>query len=539
MATTTVASAPTSPTAADLGPVPALRARGLSVAAGRRVLVAPMDLDVAPGTVVGIAGPSGAGKTTLLEALAGLRPPATGRVEHRSGSDRVGFVPQDDIVHHDLSLARTLAHSARLRMPDEGPDCRRWVVAELLDLLDLTAVADVRVGDLSGGQRKRASLATELLSDPRLLFLDEPTSGLDPVRAAEVVTAVRRLAEQGVTVVMTTHDPGQLDGCDLVVLVARGGHVAFVGTPAQAGAHFDTTDLATVYPSLNEEPRDGGPSSSVPVPAPGRAPLRAARPRPRRCGSTGHQVRVLARRTVELLAANRLTLAVLLGSPALVITMMVVLFPAGGADGPRGAAAATQITFWLAFAGFFFGLTYGLLQIVGERPVVRREQVAGVRPSAYVLSKVLVLVPLLLAISTVLLLVLSATDRLPPTSADTWWALLLTLGLEAAAALALGLAASALVTDAAQATLALPMLCFPQVLFAGSVVPLDQMTPLGRAIGSVLATRWAYASLGDLLDLVDPRSAGAFAEPAVTGWLVLAGMAVAGTAVAVVALRRD
>src|SRR5262245_1785279 len=194
------------------------------------------------------------------------------------------------------------------------------------------------------------------------------------------------------------------------------------------------------------------------------------------------------------MARNRLTVAILLGSPLLVTAMLAVLFRAG-------AHVETQTVFWIAFAGFFFGLTYGLLQIVGELAVFRRERFAGIGVGAYVLSKVAVLTPVLALVSAALLGVLRVLDRLPAAGWDPYSRLFVTLLVESLAALALGLLASSSVTDAAQATLALPMLCFPQVLFAGAVVPVHDLAAPGRWMSVGLANRWGYEALARPLDV--------------------------------------
>jgi hypothetical protein len=256
---------------------------------------------------------------------------------------------------------------------------------------------------------------------------------------------------------------------------------------------------------------------------------------------------VLTRRNADLLIRNRLTLAVLVGSPALVIGMMAVLFRPGAFDsGATSAAEATQTVFWLAFAGFFFGLTYGLLQIVGEMAILRRERMAGLHVTAYVGAKVAVLTPVLLVVAGGMLAVLRALDRLPSASGSVYAALLVTLTLEALAALALGLLASAAVTDVAQATLALPMLCFPQVLFAGAIVPVPDMATPGQAMSLGLANRWAFESLGRALDLdrlvasLSPSSAhqAAFTGSPVEGWAVLAGFVALLLAATIAVLHR-
>ena len=156
-----------------------------------------------------------------------------------SAGPAVGYVPQDDIIHLEMPLRRTLRYAARLRLPagTSAAEADR-IVEETMRDLDLADRADVPVRALSGGQRKRASIAVELLTRPRLFFLDEPTSGLDPSTAADVMRLLRRLSRRGVTVVLTTHEPAAIDQCDRVVFLARDGHLAFTGSPAEARRYF-------------------------------------------------------------------------------------------------------------------------------------------------------------------------------------------------------------------------------------------------------------------------------------------------------------
>jgi ABC transport system ATP-binding/permease protein len=485
--------------------------------AGGRQILQKLTLTVKPGELVAVAGGSGAGKTTLLETLAGLRPPSAGQVWHdgvirgvrASMGARIGYVPQDDIIHLEMPLRRTLRYAARLRLPagTSAAETDR-VVEETMRDLDLADRAEVPVRALSGGQRKRASIAVELLTRPSLFFLDEPTSGLDPSTAADVMRLLRRLSRRGVTVVVTTHEPTDIDKCDRVVFLARDGHLAFAGSPAEARRYFDVRDLDEIYDKLANEdsppiwanrftesrpPRTQNGRDITPIPA-----------HPSRAKSTGavRQWWLLTRRNVDVLFRNRLTLAILLGSPVLVTVMMATLFKRGAFD-PSGAAdiGPAQIVFWIAFDGFFFGLTYGLLQIVGEMAVFKRERLAGLSVGAYVASKVTALLPVLALVSAVLLGVLRLLGRLPAMSWHVYAMLFVTIVLEATSALALGLLASAAVSNAAQAALALPMLCFPQVLFGGAIVPVDNMATSGRLMSFGLANRHAFEALGRDLDL--------------------------------------
>lgn len=467
--------------------------------------------------MVAIAGGSGAGKTTLLNILAGLRLPSTGEVRRdgvvrhtRKAGSIVGYVPQDDIIHLEMPLRRTLRYAARLRLPagTSALEADR-IVDETLRDLDLADRADVPVRALSGGQRKRASIAVELLTRPRLFFLDEPTSGLDPSTAADVMRLLRRLSQRGVTIVVTTHEPAGIDQCDRVIFLARDGYLAFTGSPAAARRYFGVGNLTEVYERLAAEHRpqlwakrftEIRPKSKG-RPGLTQQPISATRSEAKRTGVV-RQWWLLTRRNVDVLFRNRLTLAILLGSPVLVTAMMATLFKRGAFDpGTATDIGPAQIVFWIAFDGFFFGLTYGLLQIVGEMAIFRRERLAGLSVGAYVASKVTALLPILAGVSAVLLVVLRALGRLPAVGWDVYALLFATIVIEATSALALGLFASAAVSNAAQAALALPMLCFPQVLFGGAIVPVDQMASPGRLMSLVLSNRHAFFALGRDLEL--------------------------------------
>jgi ABC transport system ATP-binding/permease protein len=528
--------------------------RSVSVRAGGITLLHDVDITIEPGEVVAVAGGSGAGKTTLLRTIAGFRAPTSGVVEvgdvdvvepaHQLR--RFGYVPQDDIVHLDLPLERVLRHAAALRI-SEPVDVRSARVSTVMSELGIAHRGESPVRRLSGGERKRASVAVEMLTRPCLFLLDEPTSGLDPASSSVLLHHLRRLADAGSTVIMTTHAPADIERCDRVVFLARGGRVAFTGTPDEARRHFGVRDLHAVYDQLDGEPPTVGHTTDA-TPSRRRTTGRDAN-RTSSSGqpstSWGAQWWALTRRNADLLVRNRLTSAILLGSPALVIMMMASLFPAGALDARRAASAlAIQESYWMTFAGFFFGLTYGLLQVAIEMPIVRRDRVAGLRISAYVASKVAVLTPVLLVVNVGMLAVLRSLDRLPPLDAGTWVQLTLTIVLVAVAALSTGLLASAAVTDITQATLALPLICFPQVLFAGALVANADMTWPGRLMSEVLVTRWGFESIGRRLAVGEAIGDGTGLEsfaPSLTGspttgWIWLTAITVTmlmGTAVVV------
>lgn len=472
---------------------------------GELTLLDAASFGVDPGELVAIVGCSGAGKTTLLEAMAGVTPATSGCVRF-DGADLyanlrafrtvLGYVPQDDIIHVDLPLEHTLRYAAWLRLPSSATAGDVDVaVVEAMDALGLTAHASARVGTLSGGQRKRASIAVEMLTAPLVFFLDEPTSGLDPVTSAELIARLRRLADRSTTVVFTTHSIADLEHCDRIVFMAKGGRIGFVGTLDDARAHFEVDSVTELYERLAElEPP---PPADVPEPSVDIDVGANTRPPP----GALRQWAVLTRRTFETFVRNRLTLAILIGSPALIVAMFAVLFRPGAFDfTDPSPSSMVMIAFWVVFGAFFFGLTYGLLQICTERTILRREHLVGLRLGAYVASKVTVLVPFLALVVVAMLGVLRLLDRLPSRSPSAYLSMGVTLLLCSIAALGLGLLTSAAVGNVAQATLALPMLCFPAVLFSGAILPVHLMAGAGAGISVVIPSRWAFEALGRDLD---------------------------------------
>ncbi len=472
---------------------------------GEITLLDAVSFAVAAGELVAIVGPSGAGKTTLLEAIAGIAPTSAGSVRFdgidlhanlRKFRGVIGYVPQDDIIHADLPLHHTLRYAARLRLPSSTTAAEvDDAVRTAIDTVGLTEHAGTRVGLLSGGQRKRASIAVELLTEPRVFFLDEPTSGLDPATSAELIVHLRELADRSATVVFTTHSVADLALCDRIVFMARGGRVGFVGTVDEALDQFEVSSVPELYRRLadGDSTTDAARTTgAVPV---ADVPARDVHKRPVARGFT--QWRVLTRRTLETFVRNPLTLAILLASPALVVGMFAILFRPGAFDfQDPDPSSMVMIGFWIVFAAFFFGVTYGLLQICTERNIVRRERLVGLRLGAYVASKVTVLVPFLLVVIVAMLGVLRRLDRLPDRPLSTYASMAVGLLLCAVAALGLGLLTSASVGNVAQATLALPMLCFPAVLFAGAILPVNLMAKAGAALSVMMPSRWAFEAIG-------------------------------------------
>src|SRR6185312_16217966 len=155
------------------------------------------------------------------------------------------YVPQEDIVHRELTVERALYYAAKIRLPRDFTDEHIWQrIAEVLEDVELTERRSLLIKKLSGGQRKRVSIALELLANPSLFFLDEPTSGLDPGLDRKMMVLLRKLADKGHTIVLVTHATNNINVCDYVCFLAPGGHMAYFGPPEGAKAYFNQPDFA-------------------------------------------------------------------------------------------------------------------------------------------------------------------------------------------------------------------------------------------------------------------------------------------------------
>jgi ABC-type multidrug transport system ATPase subunit/pSer/pThr/pTyr-binding forkhead associated (FHA) protein len=228
---------------------------------GKIKILNDISLSIQPGDFVALVGGSGAGKSTLMKAMNGFEPanlgqmlldgePLYSRIDMYR--NQMGYVPQDDIIHRELPVRTALWYSARLRLPDAKSDEIDQRIMEALRAVDMVEHADKPVRVLSGGQRKRVSIAVELLAKPTLFFLDEPTSGLDPGLEKKMMYDLNRLADEGRTVVLVTHATANIEQCNYVSFLSWG-KMAYFGPPDDALRFFNVQDFADIYLRLSED----------------------------------------------------------------------------------------------------------------------------------------------------------------------------------------------------------------------------------------------------------------------------------------------
>lgn len=508
-----LAAAPTGP-----GGIPALSARNIVVEVdnGTRILD-DISIEVDQGQLVAIVGPSGSGKSTFLKALTGSRRPEGGAVQVR-GVDlyqaydelcrTIGYVPQDDILHLPLTIRQALTFGAELRFPADTTEAdRRQRVDEVLAELDLTHRADVPVEKVSGGQRKRTSVALELLTRPELLFLDEPTSGLDPGFERTVMELLRDLASAGRAVVVVTHSLQSLELCDKVLFLAPGGHIAFFGRPDDALAWFGRDDFIDVFRDLETLPghhwaaKRGEVRGAAPL-----APAPSAPARPKALPPSQpwiRQVEILARRQVAILQADRQNLMFLVGGVVVPALLILLLMDSDtlktGQDVP---VVARNILSAVVVAAVAIGAANSIREIVKELPIYLRERAVGLQRSAYLTSKILV-VGVLTAVQAAVLVVIATLRSGGPGHANLLviphLELIFDVALTGLAAVGLGLLLSTLVSSSEKAMALVPVVFVVMWLFSGAALDL-QGKPVMRDVAKLTAANWGMAASASSTD---------------------------------------
>ncbi|WP_406208371.1 ATP-binding cassette domain-containing protein [Streptomyces sp. NBC_01017] len=507
----------------DTGEV-SLEVQDLAVAVdhGRKTLLDHVSFPVEEKCLLAVVGPSGAGKSTLLNALTGQRPADHGTVlydgrdlyrDYAELRQRIGLVPQDDILHAQLTVRSALSYAAELRFPQDTAKAeRRARVDEVIHELGLEQRAGQPVHSLSGGQRKRVSVALELLTKPSLLFLDEPTSGLDPGMDRSVMNMLRGLADDGRTVIVVTHSVLSLDICDRLLVLAPGGRIAYYGPPEEALLFFGFEHWPEAFEAFErDQERDwaGDYRSSLhhrqyiadatgQPRQPRTGPVVIARPpRPR---SRGAQLGTLIRRYTTALAADRTFLAIMIALPFVMGAMARAL--AGSRLTQETAMNALLI---LCVGGVLTGAANAVRELVKERVIYRRERAVGLSRSAYLMSKVVVLGTITVLQAVVLTLVaLLGVDLNAPGGEGVLMPPLVEItvavALLAFTAMMLGLVVSALVHKEEVTMPLLVLLAIVQVVFCGALLKLHGVPGLEQ-LSWVVPSRWALGAMAGTLEL--------------------------------------
>ncbi|MFE7796223.1 FHA domain-containing protein [Nocardia sp. NPDC057440] len=487
---------------------------------GNKQLLVDVNMQAGRGTLTALIGPSGAGKSTLSKLIAGTTNPSGGVVtfegrnlhaEYEALRSRIGMVPQDDVLHRQLTVRQALGYAAELRLPpDNSKADRQQVIDGVLKELSLTEHADTRVDRLSGGQRKRASVALELLTGPSLLILDEPTSGLDPALDRQVMVMLRELADAGRVVIVVTHSVACLDMCDQVLLLAPGGKTAFCGHPAGVGGALGTSDWAEIFAKVAANPDQAfaayrSRQAAVPPPPPPAQTGHVGSP-PQSSG--GKQFSTLARRQVRLIFADRGYLAFLVILPFILGVLSLVVpgqngFQRGalaalpdGTFAPTGGSETQQLLVVLILGACFMGSTLTVRDLVGERTIFFRERAVGLKPSAYLMAKIAVFSATAFLQSAVLVGITLAGKKAPAEGSvisNGSAELYIDISLTAVCCVVFGLLLSSLARSNEQVMPMLVVMIMAQLVMAGGLIPVTGRVVLEQ-LSWLFPARWGYAA---------------------------------------------
>ncbi|AXL87898.1 ABC transporter ATP-binding protein [Streptomyces sp. CB09001] len=534
----------------DTGEV-SFSARHLTVTVdGGKQILKDVSFGVPEKSLIAVIGPSGSGKSTLLKALTGYRPADQGEVLYDNRNlykqfaelrQRIGLVPQDDILHKELTVKKALKYAAKLRFPADTTAAERNArIDEVLRELKLDIHKDKKVTSLSGGQRKRVSVALELLTKPSLIFLDEPTSGLDPGMDRDVMQLLRGLADDGRTVLVVTHSVAELATCDKLLVMAPGGSVAYFGPPEEALNFFGYDTWADVFSAFENyrdydwagrwkgsqhyqmyaADLDAVAPQSVQVP-----PMQAMRP-PKPQGWMSQFV-TLVRRYTSVIASDKGFLALMVILPAVLGAVSLLIDadkgllpnPANPQTGriiPNGTA--TTVLLILAVGACFAGAANSVRELIKERVIYERERATGLSRSAYLMSKVFVL-GLITVFQGLLVGVIGfATREIPDEGLVLGGATLVELSLPIMAlgftSMMFGLVISSLVKTAEKTMPLLVMFAIIQVVFTGCLFALNGAVGVNQ-FSYLMPSRWAVAAAGATLDFnkISPPEKGAEADP--------------------------
>lgn len=487
-------------------------------------LLNDISLPIEPGQLIALVGGSGAGKSTFMRTLLGIEPTTSGTV-YLNGENlrnnfniyrnQIGYVPQADIVHRDLRVEEVLRYTAKLRLPSDT-DIDAIIEKTLVDI-DMVERRDVFVKNLSGGQLKRVSIGVELLVDPKLFFLDEPTSGLDPGLDKKMMQLLRKLADQGRTVILVTHATTNINLCDRLVFLGQGGNLCYFGNHENAIKFFDlkTGDFADIYIQLDNKQAVFNTANKFKqskfydqyiTQKLGTDHQSKARIKPKKVkGNFLQQVLILCQRYYQLMIRDKTNLIIsLLTAPIGIFLIDLAIREKEPFILPEEAnltlaSLAQTVLFVFTSAAIWVGLATSLQEIVKENDIYLRERLVNLNLFAYLKSKIAVLSALAF-LQTILMGGVILLAFSPPESETISWLMgvSITTFLSLFASICLGLMISATVKNSTQANSALPLLLLPQIIFSGVLFKIEG---IGKYLSWSMISRWSVGSYGSLVNI--------------------------------------
>lgn len=473
-------------------------------------------LHINPGELVAIVGGSGAGKSTLMNVMAGYLKPTKGNVYVRgdnlytnfnSFKKIIGYVPQQDIVYDELTVYEMLNYSAKLRLPaDVDKKERNERVDKAINDVSLKDHKDKKIANLSGGQKKRVSIAVELLANPKLLFLDEPASGLDPATEEALIDTLKRLSDQGRTVILVTHSTLQLNKCNKIAFMGNDGYLTYFGNVQAALKYFKTsnsndvaTDIIEVYNKIDSADKVKNILYNA-----RKETLGVGKEEEKKRNialKTDHMrhLGILTSRYFSLIIHDKKRLLQIFLIPVLVTCLVSMV-----ANGEQFQyyEMTKSLMFCLACLSAFVGLLNSIQEICKEKNQFRREYMTGLSLAGYVLSKVLVLSIFAILQAVCIVFIFGRIVGLPQKGIiiSPFMEMSITTTFTLIAAITIGLFVSSVSQNPDKASGMAPVLLLPQIIFSGVIFSLSGVT---EKISWFMISRWAMEAYGTTANLND------------------------------------
>ena len=471
-----------------------------------------MDLSIPSKSITAIMGPSGGGKSTLLKALNGDSPPSKGKVflfnqelnaNWQYLKTQIGYVPQDDIVHQELTVKESLFYTAKLRLENISNTNIDKKINQVLTDLNIIDKKHNLISNLSGGQRKRVSIAVELMTDPLIMFLDEPTSPLDPSTVEDFLRILRKLSEKGTTVLMVTHKPEDLEYMDEVVFLAEGGNMVYQGDTTRYKEYFNVKTAVAVFSQISGKsskiwikkylnPRPLSNSTSSP-----------SINQPSSESSRFKQFYWLTKRYFNIKINDKVnSLLMLLQAPIIAILICLIF-----------KQITSAVLFMIAISAIWLGTQNAAREIVSEKAIYKRERMFNLYIFPYIFSKISVLSFFSVIQSMIFMFILYIHYNGSGVSVDInntlflfFWMVFLSIS-----AAFLGLLLSSLVKTSERAMTILPLILLPQIMLAGLISRVSN--GLVEFISYFTISRWGVEGFNIIQEniienYIDPLSGG-------------------------------
>jgi ABC transport system ATP-binding/permease protein len=472
----------------EINPEIAIFARGISKRYGpTKYGLHECSFEIPSNSLTAIMGPSGCGKSTLLKAMNGDSPPSSGEVliagmeltqNYNFLKTQIGYVPQDDIVHSELTVEECLWYSAKLRLQSASDTEIKSKITEVMRELHITHIKKNLVGKISGGQRKRVAIASEILTDPRILFLDEPTSPLDPQTIEEFLKILQNLAKKGTAVIMVTHKPEDLSYMDSVIFMAEGGHKVYQGPINNYLNFFKQKDTVGVYAQLAGEnakrwihagqSQSSGNQSS----------------QPKVLKDTGEvnffkQYWWLTNRYMNIKMNDKINSLIMIIQAPFIAILVSIIFD----------DITPAVIFIVAVSSIWFGANNAAREIVYESAIYKRERMFNLGILPYIFSKLTVLsvfsVLQTLLFSMIMLIKYDGED--PSWTHNVVQNFCAVCGISIVATM-MGLFLSAVSNTTEKVMTIVPLTLIPQLMLAGLMTPL--INQVSEYVSYLTISRW-------------------------------------------------